>query len=436
MAFSAELTFLETDRAATDARIFEILKNAKPGAQIDISTFIMENDKAGRLIMAALLEAKSRGAEIRFLIDHIGSEKRMDSRYLQWLVKNGIQVGIFNRPRIMRPIKSINQRNHAKWFIFDDALILGGRNIGEDYYMTMRIRNKPKLQKLLRKYPNFGYIPGLVKLAGERPQFRDKDVFISSTALAMESREHFDKLWNGEGITFLKKSPLDWMDMDEIEKKLAAAKSDLAGILSMGEKWNRNPISVPDSSVKIMQNAADFDRKAPKAIANEITALIRGAESEIVIENPYIILTKEIREAFEEVLSRKEPNKVKVIIYTNSGAKNSDVRLAAAAYELDVPKLLKMGIELREIRGFRSVHSKLIVVDRKKTFIGSFNLDPRSANINIENGIIVDDENVSRHAFNLTEKTRHNSEPAVPVERNPCSYLFLWLRGKVIRPIL
>jgi cardiolipin synthase C len=41
-------------------------------------------------------------------------------------------------------------------------------------------------------------------------------------------------------------------------------------------------------------------------------------------------------------------------------------------------------------RSIAALHTKAIVVDRSSTFVGSFNLDPRSGNLNTEVGLLVD----------------------------------------------
>jgi putative cardiolipin synthase len=66
--------------------------------------------------------------------------------------------------------------------------------------------------------------------------------------------------------------------------------------------------------------------------------------------------------------------------------------------------LLRVGVKIYEVRpdaevsgseivaasGAKStLHTKAFIVDRKELFIGSFNFDPRSANINTELGVII-----------------------------------------------
>ena len=93
----------------------------------------------------------------------------------------------------------------------------------------------------------------------------------------------------------------------------------------------------------------------------------------------------------------------------NSLATN-DVIAAHAAYARYRPALLRGGVEVHELqanarahrhharllrgrgRSKSSLHTKAMVLDRQELFVGSFNLDPRSVNVNTEMGYYVDSE--------------------------------------------
>ena len=98
---------------------------------------------------------------------------------------------------------------------------------------------------------------------------------------------------------------------------------------------------------------------------------------------------------------------VRVRVLTNSLASN-DVPIVHAGYARYRKTLLRAGVELYEFkRSARALdrastldlgdvleaglHSKVYIFDRRKTFVGSFNLDPRSRHINTELGILFDD---------------------------------------------
>ncbi|MFC7608338.1 phospholipase D-like domain-containing protein [Teichococcus aestuarii] len=90
---------------------------------------------------------------------------------------------------------------------------------------------------------------------------------------------------------------------------------------------------------------------------------------------------------------------VRVTVITNSLAA-TDVVAVHAGYARYRPRLVELGIDLYELKrsgahgsgvfGSRgaSLHTKALMVDRDLVFVGSFNLDPRSANLNTEMGAV------------------------------------------------
>jgi putative cardiolipin synthase len=106
---------------------------------------------------------------------------------------------------------------------------------------------------------------------------------------------------------------------------------------------------------------------------------INKANESVIIDSPYLILTKELESLLRSVIARG----VKVRILTNS-LKATDGILPQAAYIGQRKKMVRMGIELYEYFGEDSFHSKSLVIDNKIAIIGSYNFDPRSQNLNTE----------------------------------------------------
>ncbi|HKJ21386.1 MAG TPA: phospholipase D-like domain-containing protein, partial [Woeseiaceae bacterium] len=138
----------------------------------------------------------------------------------------------------------------------------------------------------------------------------------------------------------------------------------------------------------------------PVQVANELTKLFDGAESEIIIVSAYLIPTPELEGAVERALDRG----VIVRILTNSIGSNNHLS-AHSAYRNHIDTLLEHGAELHEVRmeardrdryiltpvGRKTLalHAKALLIDNDMVFVGSANLDPRSLRINTEMGLLV-----------------------------------------------
>lgn len=104
---------------------------ARAQRSVLLTTYIFDNDRAGRLFLEALREARGRGAEVRVLVDGVGarySRPRMSSV----LRSSGLPVAEFLAPRLPLPSPYYNLRNHRKILLVDGRIAFtGGMNIRE-----------------------------------------------------------------------------------------------------------------------------------------------------------------------------------------------------------------------------------------------------------------------------------------------------------------
>lgn len=145
---------------------------------------------------------------------------------------------------------------------------------------------------------------------------------------------------------------------------------------------------------------------------NALIDLIKQAKSSIDIQTPYLITTELSRNLFKEAVKRG----VKIRILTNSLASTDNIE-AFSSYQSDRRKLLETGVgiyefrpdaaerteimtgELQETLSHKPIfglHAKSMVIDKQTTVIGTFNLDPRSANLNTECIVIVRSDKISK----------------------------------------
>jgi putative cardiolipin synthase len=159
------------------------------------------------------------------------------------------------------------------------------------------------------------------------------------------------------------------------------------------ESWTL-VVDPPDKA----QEKFDPQRTAP--LTSQLRPVVDAAQTELVVVSPYFVPGKQGVERFRELRARG----IRVVIVTNS-LSSTDVSPVHAGYSRYRKDLLKAGVELWELRADperlsrrrrglgqsnSSLHTKAFVVDRRYFFVGSFNFDPRSVNLNTEMGIVLD----------------------------------------------
>jgi len=136
----------------------------------------------------------------------------------------------------------------------------------------------------------------------------------------------------------------------------------------------------------------------------KLTAQLKSARRKALLISPYFVPG----EAGTDGLGRLTKRGVHAGVITNSLAAN-DVPAVYSAYAGYRERLLASGVKLYEIRAQgkpgtasafgssgASLHTKAFVVDDTRGFIGSFNLDPRSRDLNTEMGVLFDDPEIGR----------------------------------------
>lgn len=164
----------------------------------------------------------------------------------------------------------------------------------------------------------------------------------------------------------------------------------------------------------------------------------------MLIQSPYLVLSSQARALFKQALARG----VRIRISTNSLASTDNMQ-AFSGYRNQRRGLLKMGIEIFEYKPdpanrrtllkranplatppVFALHAKSMVVDRAVTYIGTFNLDPRSENLNTEVGVVVRDEGFAARVRNAIEADMHPQNSWSAAEE-PDRYVPLTKRGRV-----
>jgi putative cardiolipin synthase len=360
---------------------------------IDTQYYLIKNDLTSRAFIDALLDAADRGVRVRLLLDDIFT-KGYDAGMAALDSHPNFEIRIFNpfaRGGMGRAWSSatdfgrINRRMHTKSFTVDNQVtIVGGRNIADEY---------------------FG--------AREDAKFDDVDV-IGIGPVAREVSGMFDSFWNHETalpVPALANMPDDpaaelealrgrlqvWRDSVSDSKYLdAVAQRSLKALDSDSTSFEWAPYTLvydsPDKGIK--DKAGEIN-----SITTSLGDSLQSAEKEIIILSPYFVPRKNGVEILSEIAARG----VDITILTNSLATNNHVSVHGG-YAPSRKPLLKNGIRIFEARpdadvlgsevsaaddATATLHTKAYLVDRKEVFIGSFNFDPRSANLNTESGVLI-----------------------------------------------
>ncbi|ODB87607.1 cardiolipin synthase [Candidatus Thiodiazotropha endoloripes] len=391
---------------------------------IDVQYFIWSTDNIGTLASESLLTAAERGVRVRVIVDDLLIDAEPET-LLSLDAHPNIQIKIYNPLHsvgrgtlsqlwhLITDFRSSNQRMHDKVVIYDQTIaITGGRNMADEYYDYDHTYN-----------------------------FRDRDVMVAGSVLP-RIQQSFDNFWQ---------SPLS---------------VSLSNLLAE-EKHNLTPEQIEDYTEWLHQYAGNPLNFAPEiriAITNMVTRveqiftqlhwtdvayihdlpgknnqrnnlgggghstaslieLLSRAEKEILIESPYLIMPEGGFEFFSGLLSKG----VKIAIVTNSLASTDNLQ-AYSGYHKQKQRLLDLGISIYEFKPDPGIHRQLIdrheqlgktspifalhakslVIDRQITYIGTFNFDPRSANLNTEVGVVIDD---SKIAHQVAQAIRRDMQP-------------------------
>ncbi|MCC6416207.1 MAG: phospholipase D family protein [Opitutaceae bacterium] len=389
---------------------------------IDIQTFIWTDDECGRLLIYELIEAAKRGVRVRIIADHMVSDQ--DPRTVAFLatVHPNFQVRHY-RPAMRRINPSLwqtmlagalsfhgtNQRMHNKLMVFDGAVMLtGGRNIENTYFDYSRTMNF--------RYRNVLAVSPVAQAAVESFEaFWDYKHTVPGTELAdvaaIIKRDGFPR--------YTSRSDYDFGTFFGDEAVLANDVAEAAQRL----RTQLRPVAKVHFIVDKPGKSAGFFARDSR-ITRELRDLAASADQSIVMQTPYLILSKPARRLVKE-LRRKNPQ-MSIRISSNSFASTDNLLAYSANYRLRGIYVRDLGLEIHEFKPqpeslralfpsydamaelvvterasnktkpFLCIHAKTLVVDNRVSFVGSYNLDPRSENLNTEVGLVIEDETFAR----------------------------------------
>lgn len=388
---------------------------------IDIQYFIFTADNVGLIAVDYLVRAADRGVKVRILIDDIMVEAD-EEKLLTLDSHKNISIKIYNPAtnigkNIFDKMNSLkynfrgsNQRMHNKTFTVDGKVVItGGRNIADEYFDYDHEYN-----------------------------FRDRDVLLIGGVVKNIERS-FNDFWN---------SPISWKITDLVDTskyKINASekfealhqyacdsnnfwpqvREQIKNIPYVFDEIQRSgKLQWVDSVLFVSDDPGKNDGSHGLGGGGKTTTalidLVKQAKTSIVIQSPYLITTKLGKSLFREAVARG----VKIKIMTNSLASTDNLE-AFSGYQRDRSELLSTGVRIFEYRPDASIrkkimtgllqkkmgytpvfglHAKTMVIDGKITVIGTFNLDPRSANLNTECITIIYSESITNSVLQGIEE--------------------------------
>ncbi len=399
-----------------DARL-TLVRHAKQS--LDLQYYLLQNDMTGHTLLRAVRDAAERGVRVRILVDDLYTAQS-DRMLLSLEAYPNIEVRLFNPfpagrefawSRWMFALSDfarVNHRMHNKLLIADGVFaVAGGRNIADEYFFSSKEGN-----------------------------FVDFDLLVAGDAVP-QLAAIFDKYWNSPRVYQLTQlepdrnkpdvaqAEFDQLSADAIDAfpPLAPEKVDLLGFRSLGNDIAAPPLKMLGGAIEVFSD--DPEKVSGRAehiedsttVTSRVIRAIAEAKSEVVAASPYFVPGERGMKGLRAV----RDNNVHVEILTNSLASNDEPFVTAAYAQYREP-LLKMGVELYETDSSQlkhdklfstalrasigRSHSKLIVIDRHLTFVGSMNLDFRSSRLNTELGMLVESRELAEEVLRLKDLVR------------------------------
>ena len=392
-----------------------LIKNAQ--YSLDLQYYNMERGLSTRLLLREIVSAAERGVRVRVLLDdreQLGRDKDM-------LILNAhpnIEVRVFNPIKKFRAnlltrwtvflsnLSTLRRRMHIKMWLADGVLgITGGRNLSDRYFN-----------------------------AGEEDNFSDMDVLLAGHLVA-DMQKGFDAYWNSKQVMGVDDFDAKYLELrrEQIAKMLLSTNR-----LTRKERVQRHPYlqvlkQTEDSmldevvnrmvwgKVRFLMDPPDKITRPPEPpmihLPNKdeirrdtqvFDALIQAmdrAQNEVLVVSPYFLPGDELTDFLIQLQQRG----VAVTVLTNS-LQSNDVPVIHGHYDYYRDRLLAAGVGLYELRGYPDVapepewrhpifsirgsrtalHSKVVVIDGKESFVGSMNLDHCSVTGNTEVGVLVE----------------------------------------------
>jgi cardiolipin synthase C len=416
---------------------------------VDLQTFHFEPDQAGRVVLDELMAAARRGVKVRLMMDQLNGLARPPMQARLASFHRNFEFRIYNpvwsqadisqwefAAGIVFHLRDINRRMHNKMMIVDDRVaIIGGRNIQDEYFDW---------------HPDYNY--------------RDRDLLVAGP-VTQTMKANFEGFWNDERsmpptalsdvVAVLKENrgppPDDTAPASERVRGMAALARDGAAVMA-----RLAPHLFEVGRVEFygdLPSKHDLQAQSREDASQAQYEAIAGVKKELLLQTPYLVLSRPARKLFREIHQRAD--RPTVLVSTNSLAATDAFPAYAMSHKYKRMFMRELGFEIYEYKpwpedmpidfkaipgaaeraawqeadpdpefrpsGYKQgpvplkkagvrigLHSKSMVVDGDIAIVGSHNFDPRSADYNTESLVIVYDPVFGKA---LADSIRRDMEP-------------------------
>ncbi|HTL14318.1 MAG TPA: phospholipase D family protein [Thermomonas sp.] len=332
----------------SNALLARILLIRSARRSIDLQTYIFDEDDSAQLVLAELRAAARRGVRVRVLIDQLSALEKVSTLAALASVHVDFELRVYNpvldRARLSTPMyavaaaccwRQLNRRMHTKLLLVDDAIaITGGRNYQDDYYDWDEAYN-----------------------------FRDRDLLLAGPA-ARAMAKNFAAFWASprsvpaerlsDVARFLQArgapaAPApDYRRPERVQALLALADD---------EALARERFVAPAMAVSGVQFIADGPWKHAAGAPSDtgqagevLQQVIADARGEVLLQTPYLVLSKPAQRIFRTLHKRADPPRV--LVSTNSLASTDAFIAYAISYKYKRRYLRDFGFEIHEFKPF------------------------------------------------------------------------------------
>ncbi|MGH8080711.1 MAG: phospholipase D family protein [Lysobacter sp.] len=314
---------------------------------LDLQTYIFDEDDAGKLVLDELLAAARRGVRVRLLLDQLAAMRHIDTLAALAGAHANFEIKLYNpvlhRARINYPQyalaaaccwRRLNQRMHTKLLLADTQVgISGGRNYQDDYYDW-----------------------------DDQYNFRDRDVLVAGPVADIMGTD-FEVFWSDrrsvpvERLADVGKRIIDAgvpilaPVVFERPQRAQAMRDSAADPVQIEERLVSHAIGV--GAVRYISDTPNKHRENSDANAlasDSLRSLIINSREEVMLQTPYLVLSKSAQQLFRSLHAR--PDRPRVIVSTNSLAATDAFIAYALSYKYKRRYLREFGFNIYEYKPF------------------------------------------------------------------------------------